>query len=167
MKLNEVWKPIPNYEELYWVSNLGNIKSKNKILKPTKNRDGYLYIHLYKNKKQTIKGIHIIVAKTFIPNPLNKTQVNHIDGDKWNNKIDNLEWVTPKENINHAYKIGLRNNDYIKRKIAQYDLNDNFIKVWDSLKEINETLNYSINMISYCCNGKFKTAYGYKWKHIN
>lgn len=109
----EKWKPVKGFEN-YEVSDMGNIKSLNynhtgeaKILKPGKQRGGYLYINLYKNAKRYSKKIHRLVAEAFIPNPEGKPQVNHIDGNKKNNKLSNLEWSTNQENQQHAYNTGL------------------------------------------------------------
>lgn len=105
----EIWKDIdgfPNYE----VSNHGQIRNKttNHILSPIPDKDGYLRVHL--NTDKTVKRVHRLVAEAFILNPNNKSQVNHIDGDKTNNDETNLEWVTVGENNIHALKTGLRNN---------------------------------------------------------
>ena len=130
----EVWRDIENYESLYQVSNLGNIRSKDrvvkcwynntktmsgKIIKPILLRDGYLYVHLYKNTKRKDYAIHRIVANAFIENPKHKEEVNHKDGNKQNNSVDNLEWVTPKENMQHAHKTGL-----IKSKTREEKINE-------------------------------------------
>lgn len=118
----EVWKDIENYENLYQVSSYGNIKSKDrivkcwnnktrtikgKIIKPMLLRDGYLYVHLYKNAIRKDYAVHRIVAKMFINNYEQKEEINHKDGNKQNNSVENLEWVTPSENILHAYRTGL------------------------------------------------------------
>lgn len=110
--MKEIWKPVPNFESLYYVSNLGRFKSlggrlgnwKEKILKPKVMRDGYLYIRLSKDKKQLFFNAHRVVATCFIPNPENKKEVNHKNLIKSDNCVSNLEWVTPKENIEHAVK---------------------------------------------------------------
>ena len=131
--MQEIWKDIPNYEGLYQASNLGRIKSvqriakkeyknnrivKEKIMNGTKNQDGYLKAH-FKNKELNIdKGlfIHRLVAQTFIPNPNNFPQINHIDGNKLNNCITNLEWCTNLYNQQHAWKNGLHKAKKGKRK---------------------------------------------------
>lgn len=106
----EEWRDIVGYEGEYQVSNLGRVKSfcsnKVKILKPAFSGD-YLFLYLYKKRQIKKCSIHILVAETFIPNLEDKPQVNHRDGDKQNNCVWNLEWVTPSENIRHAYKLGL------------------------------------------------------------
>lgn len=124
----EVWKDVSGYEGVYQCSNLGRVKlldgiklktrkRKSKILKPTTNHKGYLTNTLFKydenGRTNKMMKVHRIVAITFLDNPDNLEQINHIDGDKQNNRIDNLEWVTPKQNIRHAIKTGLM----VKRKV--------------------------------------------------
>lgn len=117
----EIWKDIEGYEGLYQVSNLGRVKRMRFINKNTNiekeriksqkiRKDGYLEVALYKNGKGKYIQVHRLVAKSFIPNPKKLPQVNHIDGNKENNCVDNLEWVTNKENVTHAIKTGLQNN---------------------------------------------------------
>ena len=115
----EIWKPIKNYESLYEVSSLGNIKGikYNKLLKPY-NDKGYLKISLCKKGKVTKFFVHRLVAEAFLKNELNKPQVNHINGCKLTNTVDNLEWVTCSENHEHAYKLGLKNSAIACPKIG-------------------------------------------------
>ena len=119
----EIWKPIKGYEGLYEISNYGRVKSlartwvtghnsivrskDESILAPKKDR-GYLRVGLLKNGKRKLLSIHRLVAEHFIPNPLNKPEVNHRDGNKENNHFSNLEWVTPAENTQHAESLRLR-----------------------------------------------------------
>ena len=122
---DEVWKDIEGYEGLYQVSTCGNIKSlakprkngngrcyiqKEKLLKQSFTSTGYKKVELYKDGKRKSFKVHRLVAIAFIPNPDNKPEVNHIDGNKINNNIDNLEWVTSSENTIHAYETGLSPN---------------------------------------------------------
>ena len=119
----EEWKQIDGYNFTYFVSNLGRVKSSGKvgknrfggnfifsdvILKEAITNWGYSRIVLQLNKVRKHVRVHRLVAIYFIPNPLNKAEVNYIDGNKQNNKVENLEWVTPKENEAHSYKIGLK-----------------------------------------------------------
>lgn len=103
----EEWKDIEGYEGLYQVSNLGRVYTfkRNKLMTPVKSRKGYLMVKLRVNNCAKSLAVHRLVAQAFIQNPENKPQVNHIDEDKTNNMVSNLEWVTNKENCNHGTKI--------------------------------------------------------------
>lgn len=122
----EIWRDIKDYEGLYQVSNLGRVKSLariryngherghqlNEIIrKPYAGKVGYLTVTLCKNGKHKNCTIHRLVAQAFIPNPENKGTVNHIDGDKHNNNVFNLEWNTMKENSRHAFRTGLNDGN--------------------------------------------------------
>ena len=113
----EIWRPVPDYED-YQISNFGRVKSfwfgKVKILKPVLLLD-YLAVTLYKDGKSKMFKVHRLVATVFIPNPDNKPEVNHIDGNKFNNYVGNLEWSTQTENIRHAVA-----NDLIKSGEGNY-----------------------------------------------
>lgn len=116
--MKEIWKDIKNYEGLYQVSNLGNVRSFKKLnghglsetphrLKPVYGRHDYYAVHLTKDKTYKNALIHRLVAEAFIENKNNLPQVNHKDGNKYNNVVTNLEWCTCSYNIKHAYKTGL------------------------------------------------------------
>ncbi len=119
--INEIWEPVKGYEGYYEVSLNGIVKGIDRIivskkgltrrkghtLKTKVNNYGYIQVNLSKEGKTTTTFIHILLAKAFIPNPLNKSEVNHINGIKTDNRIENLEWVTHSENMLHAYKMGL------------------------------------------------------------
>lgn len=132
--MKEIWRDIKGYEGLYQVSNIGRVKSleriitntlgsytrAEKILVPLKTKKGYYQIHLHKNGVCKTSKIHRLVAEAFIPNPLNKSQVNHIDGNKINNNVENLEWATQEENMQHAYKTGLKaQTKEVREKISE------------------------------------------------
>lgn len=169
----EIWKDIPGYEGLYQVSNLGNIKSldryvfgiykdrfiRGKIKKLTINKKGYLKITLFKNGKGNTREVHRIIAEAFIPNIENKSQVNHIDGNKQNNNVENLEWVTPRENNIHSIEV----LEHCKKAVIQFDLNGKFVNGYMSIKEAAEKNNLKPCSISNCINGRKKTAGGYEW----
>ena len=145
--MQEQWKPIERFEN-YEVSSLGNVRSLNygnteeiRALKSRKNKGGYSIINLHKNGKQYTKIIHRLVAQAFIPNPENKKEVNHIDGNKENNAITNLEWCTGKENKQHAWKIGLcrpiHHTEETKRKLSEMRKGKKHSK--ETKKKIRET----------------------------
>lgn len=161
----------------YYVSKSGNVYSKKskKILKPQLHRQGYLLLSLYNGKKFITKTIHRLVAQQFISNPNSKSQINHINGDKSDNKVENLEWCTNGENQKHAYKylnkINCNKNKFGKlhhnsKKIKQLDLNGNLIKIWDSMSDINRELNLSKGRIYDACNKITKTSRGFIWEYL-
>lgn len=115
------------------------------------------------NKKHKMKRylVHRLVAEAFVENIENKSQVNHIDGNKLNNKVSNLEWVTPKENVSHAWKSNLKLPTC--KKVYQYSLNGVFIKEYSSITLASKITNILVTDISQCCNKKKKSAGGYQW----
>ncbi len=121
----EIWKPIKNYEGIYEVSNFGMVRSLDRIssngkrvkakhLKLCAKSDGYIVVGLYKNGRQKTSYVHKLVADAFIPRVGNKTEINHIDGNKKNNRVSNIEWSSRSENIKHAYETGLKKPNYAK-----------------------------------------------------
>lgn len=119
--MKEIWKEVNGYEGLYQVSTFGRVKSlkRNIILSQIKGTGGYRMVNLYENKKRSKKLVHRLVAQEFIENPTDKEQVNHIDGNKSNNYLSNLEWATRSENVKHAYLIGLKKPTKKVRAAAQ------------------------------------------------
>ena len=176
--MNEIWRDIVGYEGLYQVSNLGNVKSlnynktgKERNLKPGTDGSGYRFVNLCKNGKIRLFKIHRLVAQAFLENPDHKSDVNHKDENKTNNCVDNLEWMTSKENAN----FGTRNERLAKslinhpekaKSVIQYSLYGKFIKEWPSMHQIERELGFSPGNISECCNKKRKTSYGYIWKFV-
>lgn len=161
----EIWKDIP-VANGYEASSLGKIRNKKTkhIIKQFLNDRGYVQVGLYINGKKSYK-VHRLVANAFLNNPNNYKTVNHINGNKLDNNVNNLEYCSITYNLRHAFKNGLKNNNHLKKRINQYDLNNNLVKKWNSQKDIVETLGFSQAVISNCCRGKLKTAYGYIWKH--
>lgn len=160
--MEEIWKDIPNYEGLYQVSNYGNIKGlkSQKILTPKKRNDGYFNIQLYKNNKRKKFFIHRLVAETFLENPNNYPCVNHIDENKHNNNVNNLEFCTIKYNNKYSLYKNIKRE---KKVINQYDLEGNFIKQWKNIKTISKELNFSYYGIFNCLCGRQKTSCNYIW----
>ena len=187
--MKEIWKKINEYEENYEISNLGNVRSlSHKVKSGIKNQDyivmrgktlriyqdrpnDYKYVKLSKNNKVIKKYVHRLVATAFIPNPSNMPQVNHKDGNKGNNNVNNLEWTTCLENIHHAFRNNLVSikhgaEHHYAKKIIQYDINGNFIKAWGSISDAASQLKICRTAIANCCRYKphHHTAGGFKWK---
>lgn len=188
--MNEVWKDIPGYEGCYQASSLGNIKSlsrlvghpkgglkltKEKIIKKQKGSNGYLIVGIYKNGEGGSKTVHRLIALTFIENPDNKKEVNHKDGHKKNNTVENLEWATVSENRHHAFDTGLQKGPMhmLGMKGALCKHSKPVFKLLLSGKRIRyvSTIDAQIktgvdrSMISKCAMGKMKMAGGYKWEY--
>lgn len=163
--MKEIWKNITDYPN-YKINNNGeiiNIKT-NKKIKNFKGNDGYIRIYLFKNSKKKGFLVHRLVAQAFIPNPKNFKEVNHKDEDKQNNNINNLEWCEHRYNCNYGTMQKRKAKGCCKR-IKQYDLNGNFIKEWNSIKEAGETLKIHRGNISWCCKGKYKSTKGYIFEY--
>lgn len=167
--MEEVWKEIPGFDN-YQVSNLGRVKSKKRILKLYENkRSGYLYTHLSQNKKTKVMRVHRIVATVFIENKNNKLYINHIDGNKTNNCVSNLEWCTPKENSIHArdvLKIDFSKGIEITHLKSQKRIIRSDGKIYNSIKEAKEDMKNKNAHIVEVCRGKLKTACGFGWKYL-
>ena len=170
--MEEIWKDIKGFEGLYQVSNFGRVKSfprkgtqttKERIIKFTKSNKNYLVANLKNNNIQQSFSIHRLVAQAFIPNPDNLPQVNHIDGNKQNNNVNNLEWCTNKQNRCHASC----NHLLYTRHINQFDLEGNFIKEWNSITEASKFYNIKYNSLWSACNNKKGVYNGFIWRYAN
>lgn len=171
--MEEIWKDVKGFEGKYQISNLGNVKSlnyaktrKEGIINPVKNKDGYLIIKLYSDKCYT-KLIHRLVAEAFIDIP--KLEVNHLNGNKADNRIENLEWCTHTENERYSRNVlGKKTQpggtNKRSKAVIQYDLQDNYIKQWKSASEAGRNLQIRAAKISLCCKGKRNKTGGYKWR---
>ena len=165
----EEWRALKGFDGCY-VSNLGRIRShKGHILTAGINTHGYLQVKVGKKEQQKIIRIHRAIAEAFIPNPENKPYINHKDGNKLNNSIDNLEWCTPSENILHSiYVLGenkrsqIDNLVHITKKVMCIETKE----IFNSIKEASNNRSEACN-ISRCCKGLRKTCRGYHWKFID
>ena len=168
----EIWKDVKDYEGLYQVSNLGSLKSNKGYKKASVNQDGYYQTTLYKNGKKRNVLVHRIVAEAFLPNLNNKPTVNHKDGNKLNNKLDNLEWATNKEQTNHSINV-LGNKSVISDKCRkrQKELHQRKVRrsdgvIFNSIKEASMGNDLVRRHISEVCKGKRKSTGGYSWEYV-
>ena len=176
----ELWKDIPGYEGIYQVSNLGRVRSLERvvqsgrgfgnhiipgqILKPEKSKPGYLFVILSKKHSRKMYLVHRLVAQAFVPNPHNYQQVNHIDEMKASNNAANLEWCDCKFNIN--WGTGIERCAKARAKsVHQFTLGGDFVAEYWSANEAARQTGYDQSNISACCRGKLKQAYGYIWKY--
>lgn len=163
----EEWKPIKDFPD-YRISNKGRIqrvpnnKIKGGLLNPTKEKDGYLVVGLFRDKKNIQKRVHRLVAEVFIPNPNNYPCVNHKDENKTNNSIDNLEWCTVAYNNkygNHYKKSSIT----MSKPIHQYDLSLKYIRTFSSLTNAAKELKCSMGGISSSTRDSLKYTFkGYR-----
>jgi len=187
---SEIWKDIEGFNGLYQVSNLARVKSlkcgKTKILKQN-NSNGYLIVSFNKNGEREYPRVHRLVAKAFILNPENKSQVNHKNGIKTDNKLENLEWCTAQENMRHAFDTGLKvgkkgenspifgdkhplfgkkgKDNKSSKPIYQYTKSCEFIKKWNCMSDAANELKIHNSSISQCAKGKRPSAGKYLWKY--
>ena len=162
--MEEIWRDIDGYEGLYQVSNKGRVKSlkwgKERILRPRDNGRGYLRVQLTKENTSKHIRVHRLVARAFIPNPHNLPEINHIDENKKNNSVENLEWCDRRYNVNYGTR-----NERVSRKILQYSKSGEFIREWQGAREVERVLGIDNSHINACCRGKQKSAYGFIWRY--
>lgn len=195
--MKEIWKDIEGYEGKYQVSNFGNVKRisvpkkgrgvkgyiRGGLLKPDKDKAGYLRTTLCMNGKHKHFLIHRLVGKAFICNPNNFPEINHKDENKSNNNVDNLEWCTGIYNVNYGTgkiravlnkdcKKAVEKINYKKigekrqKPVMQLSADTSPIKIWKGIKEAAEALGIWQGSISNCCTGRTHTAGGYKWEYF-
>ena len=193
----EIWKPVPEYEEKYQASDIGRVKSlnykrtgKEGILKPVKQSDGYLAVMLTRKVR---KYVHHLVAELFVPNPENKPYIDHIDGNKLNNNASNLHWVTHKENMNNPISrkrmseshIGLfagENNPMYGKHPSEETRkkmrNAKTLKPVICLKDdqiikIYDAMHdvmkdgFYVQNVCKCCKGRYKSHKGFSWMYLS
>ncbi len=165
----EIWKPIDGYSGIYEVSNLGNVRSYRNGKHGTRivpyfivGQRGKHYRNVVlcdKDKGQKSAYVHALVAKHFVPNPNGFNEINHIDGDKMNNRADNLEWCTHKENMEHARKTGLCSCN--QKAVCCIETMERYESVTQAAQETG----ISRTAINNCIVGRSKTAGGYRWEY--
>lgn len=171
----EIFKEIKGYEGIYWISNYGKVKSKTKVLKNQKMSKGYLFVSLCKNGVIKQSSIHRLVALHFLKEDVNRNEVNHIDGNKLNNHVSNLEWCNRSENNSHAFRIGLRKP--YKQMLGKFGINHNkskeciqiskdgfIIGIYGSYAEATRETKIPTSSIHQAIKGKLKHAGGYLWQ---
>lgn len=170
MRLIEEWKPIEGYP--YSVSSKGRVRNDDTgyILKPAIIR-GYPHVRLYANGNHKWKRVHRLVASAFVPNPDQKPQVNHLDGNKLNNHVENLEWATERENSLHAVRT-LGKGSSMEHLVKMSEVNKKPVLcvetdvMYSSRRDAEKHTGISHTSISKCITGKYKTAGGFHWKEV-
>ena len=178
--MSEEWRDVVGYEGLYQVSDQGHVKSlerkvrhwrggeriqKERILKPSNDRGGYLLVSLCDGEKRKTYTVHRLVCQAFHENPENKPCVNHIDENKTNNCASNLEWCTYAENNTHGTRIA-RVAKACSKPVGQYTLDGELVKIWQSPCEAGKQIGLSDSHVSKVANGKLKQAYGFIWRYV-
>lgn len=162
--MQEIWRNCKGYEEKYQVSNQGRVWSitAQRYLKGSIDKDGYLQVYLTaKNGKSKKEFVHRLVALAFIDNPQGLPQVNHKDENKQNNNVNNLEWVSIKDNCNHGTR-NTRISNANSKKVYCIELN----KTFKGLREAEQETGINHSGISRACRGQQQTAGGYHWSYL-
>lgn len=171
----EIWKSIKGFEK-YEVSNMGNVrfyrKNEYHIMKPAKDKmkcynggSSYMAVCLHNTHGRKKVYVHRIVAESFLPNPNKLPEVNHINGIKSDNRVENLEWVSKSENIIHSIRVLGRLSTNQKKPVMKFDKLGNFIQKYDSISDASKDVGISFGLISEVCKKKRKSAGGYIWRY--
>ncbi len=185
--MDELWKDIDNFKGYYQISNKGRVRSldryviannhggkkllKGKIMKLTRvkgrqqGKNNYLAVNLRKEGKNKVYLIHQLVGQHFIPNPNNLPTINHIDGIKYHNNVENLEWLTYSKNNQHAYDNLLKNPRGVC--IGKYSLDGELLTTYKSVTDAERIDGFKRGSISHCINNRQNTYSGYIWKKLN
>ena len=192
--MDEIWKDIQGYEGHYAISTCGHVKSLDRTIhrrmdtnihnyggsssyvkgceiRSYISRRGYESVVLCKDGVQKHYRVHRLVAIAFIPNPFGYKEVNHIDENKLNNNVENLEWCTRRYNMNYGsvsekLRRFQKDNSPKAKKVAQYDLSMNLIDTYDSLRKAQDATGIPYQSIGQCCLGRYSHSGGYIWKFL-
>lgn len=183
--MKEIWKPVVGYEGFYEVSNIGRVRSlarivecndgrkrkiKDRILKGSSYSGGYSGVTLHKDGCTKTANIQRIVAEAFVPNPLEKEEVNHKDENPSNNHASNLEWVTHKENLKYGTRQERARKAIVEaqgRAVRQLSIDGELVAEYESLSAAYNATGTHVSNITKCAKGAYKTAGGYIWKYKN
>ena len=165
------YKDLYGYEGLYKISTNGDILKQNgNVVLTHTSKNGYLIANLTKNKKVKTEYVHRLVALTFIQNELQLKTVNHIDGNKLNNEISNLEWATHSENTKHAFRTGLQNNRHPKpnhrKAVRAISVIDGTTRDFSGVSVAADALGIASQWVSACLGGRRKTSKGWRWEYL-
>ena len=180
----EIWKDIAGYEGLYQVSNLGRVKSlkkgrwgtgKERILKPAKDGNGYLFVKLCKDGNSKMYHIHRLVADAFIPNPDNLPTVDHINRDRTDNRVENLRWASMKmqaenkcewDRTNQKIAVAKSCKERCSIPVSQYTKSGEFVAIYPSTREAERQTGINKGNINSCIKGRYKSDGGYIWRYL-
>jgi hypothetical protein len=163
----EEWRDVVGYEGLYEVSNYGGVRrvDNGADLRGNLNSYGYRVVKLSKDGKGKDFKLHQLVARAFIPNDFGARIINHKDGNRDNNYVDNLEWCSRKQNAQHAIEVlGITT---MARPIMQIGLDGELLAIWANANKAATTLGFGHMMISACCKGTAQTAYDFMWQYVD
>lgn len=180
----EVWRDVVGYDNKFMVSNMGRVKMlerkvlanksiktiKEHILKQHVSTKGYLYVHLWSDNKKERQYVHKIVLSSFFRCKNANEECNHKNEIRTDNSLENLEWITHKENLNYGNRTrkhseSMKNHPSMSKGVIQMDMNGNFISEYPSLREAGRMLNIHMTNIKDCCKGKYKSTHGYIFKY--